>query len=124
VGDVRRRSVAYFQADVVVHNLLREVAGQEAEPIADGHANCFIETGFNKAVLIDFNYDTQPVPGTFPVPGVGPLSLLKETYANHLGKLAFKYVYWHMLLPARPLPMVTSQMSTSGKRLEVLEKYA
>lgn len=130
VGDIanvptsKAGSVAHFQADVVVHNLLREIAGQEAEPLADGHANCFIETGFNKAVLIDFNYDTQPVPGTFPVPGLGPLSLLKETYANHLGKLAFKYVYWYMLLPARPLPLVTSRMSTSGKRLEVLEKYA
>jgi sulfide:quinone oxidoreductase len=117
-------SVAHFQAEVVVHNLLREIGGQEAEPIADGHANCFIETGFSKAVLIDFNYDTQPVPGTFPVPGLGPLSLLKETYLNHLGKLAFKHVYWRMLLPGRPLPLVTSRMSRAGKRLEILEKHA
>lgn len=28
-------------------------------PIADGHANRFIETGFKKAVPIDCNYDTQ-----------------------------------------------------------------
>lgn len=116
-------SVAHFQADVVVHNLLREMAGEDAEPIADGHSNCFIETGFKKAVLIDFNYDTQPVPGKFPLPVVGPMSLLKETYANHLGKLAFKHVYWHMLLPGRPIPLVGSRMSTAGKRLEVLEQH-
>jgi sulfide:quinone oxidoreductase len=116
-------SVAHFQADVVVHNLLREVAGQEAEPLADGHTNCFIETGFGKAALIDFNYDTQPVPGKFPLPMIGPMSLLRETRLNHMGKLAFKYIYSHMLLPGHPMPLVGSRMSTRGKRMEVLEKY-
>ena len=113
-------SVAHFQADVVVHNLLREIAGQEAEPLADGHANCFIETGFGKAILVDFNYDVQPVPGKFPLPGIGPMTLLGETRLNHLGKLAFKPIYWNILLPGRPIPLVGSQMSTRGKRMEVL----
>ena len=93
-------SVAHFQAEAVVHNILREIDGKEAEPCADGHANCFIETGYGKAVLIDFNYDIQPVPGKFPMPILGPMTLLKETYVNHLGKLAFKHVYWNVLLPA------------------------
>jgi sulfide:quinone oxidoreductase len=110
-------SVAHFQADTVVHNILREIAGQEAEPCADGHANCFIETGYGKAALIDFNYDVQPVPGKFPLPVIGPMTLLKETYLNHLGKLAFKHIYWNVLLPARPLPMVGSRMSALGKQL-------
>jgi sulfide:quinone oxidoreductase len=109
-------SVAHFQADAVVHNILREIAGKEAEPCADGHANCFIETGHGKAVLIDFNYEVQPVPGKFPVPIIGPMTLLKETRLNHLGKLAFKHIYWNILLPARPIPMVGSQMSTAGKK--------
>jgi sulfide:quinone oxidoreductase len=113
-------SVAHFQAEVVVHNVLREVAGNESQPLADGHANCFIETGFGKAILIDFNYDVQPVPGTFPLPIVGPMSLLKETRLNHLGKLAFKPIYWNMLLPGRHIPLVGSRMSTSGKRMDVL----
>ncbi len=110
-------SVAHFQADTVVHNILREIAGQQAEPCADGHANCFIETGRGKAVLIDFNYDVQPVPGKFPMPVIGPMTLLKETYLNHLGKLAFKHIYWNVLLPARPMPMVGSRMSALGKQL-------
>ncbi|NJN39694.1 MAG: NAD(P)/FAD-dependent oxidoreductase [Gammaproteobacteria bacterium] len=113
-------SVAHFQAEIVVHNLLRELDGKPAQPLADGHTNCFIETGFGKAVLIDFNYDIQPVPGTFPLPIIGPMSLLKETRLNHLGKLAFKPIYWNMLLPARPLPMVGSRMSTLGKKMSVL----
>ena len=94
-------SVAHFQADVVVHNLLREMAGMESESLADGHTNCFIETGFGKAILVDFNYDVQPVPGKFPLPGIGPMTLLGESRLNHLGKLAFKPIYWHMLLPGR-----------------------
>ena len=116
-------SVAHFQADVVVHNLLREMAGQAAEPLADGHANCFIETGRGKAILIDFNYDIQPVPGRFPLPLVGPMSLLKETRLNHLGKLAFKPIYWNMLLPGRRIPLVGSRMSTLGKKMDVLQRH-
>jgi len=128
VGDIagipgsKAGSVAHFQADVVVHNILREISGKEAEPCADGHTNCFIETGHGKAVLIDFNHEIQPVPGKFPLPLVGPMSLLKETRLNHLGKLAFKHIYWNMLLPARPLPLVGSRMSTLGKQLHVLQR--
>ena len=116
-------SVAHFQAEVVVHNLLREIDGKPAQPLADGHANCFIETGFGKAILIDFNYDIQPVPGKFPLPVLGPMSLLKETRMNHLGKLAFKPIYWNMLLPGRHIPLVGSRMSTAGKQMEVLQRH-
>ena len=114
-------SVAHFQADAAVHNILREIAGKDSEQCADGHTNCFIETGYGKAVLIDFNYEVQPVPGRFPLPVIGPMTLLKETRLNHLGKLAFKHIYWNILLPARPMPMVSSQMSTSGKYLSYLD---
>lgn len=113
-------SVAHFQADVIVHNILREISGKKAEPCADGHANCFIETGYNRAVLIDFNYDIQPVPGKFPIPVIGPMTLLKESYLNHMGKLAFKHIYWNVLLPALPIPMVGSHMSTLGKQMDFL----
>jgi sulfide:quinone oxidoreductase len=80
----------------------------------DGHANCFVESGNGKGLLLDFNYDTEPLPGTFPLPVAGPLSLLKETRANHLGKLAFRWIYWNVLLPGRPLPIPT-HMSLLGK---------
>ena len=116
-------SVAHFQADVVVHNILREISGKEAEPCADGHANCFIETGYNKAVLVDFNYDIQPVPGKFPLPVIGPMTLLRESYLNHMGKLAFKHIYWNVLLPGLPIPMVGSKMSTLGKQKHFLNNH-
>ncbi len=111
-------SVAHFQAEVLEENLLRAIAGRSLEDGFDGHANCFIETGFGKALLIDFNYDVEPLPGSFPLPVVGPMRLLKETRINHMGKLAFRWIYWNALLPGRPLP-VTTRMSMLGKTVPV-----
>jgi sulfide:quinone oxidoreductase len=108
-------SVAHFEADVVIENIVREARGQTLAPHFDGHANCFIETGDQKAILIDFNYDTEPLPGTYPLPVVGPMSLLKESVINHMGKLAFRWLYWNILLPQRPLP-ISNRMSMAGKR--------
>ncbi len=108
-------SVAHFQGPVVEENMLRAIEGRALLPSFDGHANCFIETGFGKAVLIDFNYETEPLPGRFPLPGVGPLKLLEESEANHWGKMAFRWVYWNQLLAGREIPLVESQLSLYGK---------
>ena len=107
-------SVAHFAVEVFVDNFLEHSAGRPMTGSFDGHANCFVESGNGKGLLIDFNYDTQPLPGKFPVPAVGPMSLLKETRANHLGKLAFRWIYWNVLLPGRPLPL-PAHMSMAGK---------
>jgi sulfide:quinone oxidoreductase len=109
-------SVAHFQVDLLSENIKRLLAGKELEPTFDGHSNCFVETGFGKAMLIDFNYETQPLPGQFPFPGIGPLPLLKEARRNHWAKLAFRWVYWNGLLPARPLPF-SPTMQLAGKQL-------
>ena len=109
-------SVAHFEAEVLEKNVIKFLADEPMTETFDGHANCFIETGFHKALLIDFNYETEPVTGHFPF-SVGPLSLLKESRLNHLGKMAFKYVYWHALLPGYDLPGVPTHMSLSGKDL-------
>ncbi|HET9486772.1 MAG TPA: hypothetical protein VFO54_05035, partial [Chryseosolibacter sp.] len=110
-------SVAHFEAEILTENILSFINGLPLEAKFDGHSNCFIETGFGKAVLIDFNYDTEPLPGKFPFAGIGPLGLLKVSRANHWGKLAFRWVYWHLLLTGKKLP-VTTEMSMSGKELE------
>lgn len=108
-------SVVHFEAEILTENILSYINGQKMEEEFDGHANCFIETGGGKALLIDFNYDHEPVTGTFPIAGVGPLRLLKESRFNHWGKLAFKWVYWNMLLKARPIPFVSAKMNVAGK---------
>jgi sulfide:quinone oxidoreductase len=108
-------SVAHFQAEVLEENLLRAMAGRSLEEGFDGHTNCFIESGFGKAILIDFNYETEPLPGLFPLPVLGPMTLLGESRLNHWGKLAFRWVYWNLLLPGREIPAVTTRMSMRGK---------
>ena len=113
-------SVAHFEVDVFMENFMQYVAGTEMTHRFDGHANCFIETGGGKAMLIDFNYDVEPLPGEFPYGGVGPMRLLKESRLNHLGKLGFRWVYWNMLMPGRPLP-ISTQMSLSGKRTDLIK---
>jgi sulfide:quinone oxidoreductase len=108
-------SVAHFQSEVLEENLLRTIRGKSLLPEFDGHSNCFIESGNGKALLIDFNYDTEPLPGRFPFPVIGPMPLLKEARRNHWGKLLFKWVYWNGLLPGRPFP-IPQRMSMAGKR--------
>ncbi len=110
-------SVAHFQADVLTENIQLYIDGKPLKEDFDGHANCFIESGNGKAFLIDFNYDLEPVQGTFPLPGIGPFSLLKETRINHWGKMAFRWIYWNLLLKARPMPGITTRMTTVGKKL-------
>jgi sulfide:quinone oxidoreductase len=107
-------SVTHFEGEALEENVDRFLAGEELSGEYDGHANCFIETGFGKALLIDFNYETEPLPGRFPT-ALGPLTLLKESRLNHLGKLLFQWMYWHVLLPGRGIPGVPEDMPTSGK---------
>jgi sulfide:quinone oxidoreductase len=109
-------SVAHFQADILEKNIIDFIHNKPLTSSFDGHSNCYIETGFGKGILIDFNYTTEPLPWLYPLPLVGPFSLLKETRINHLGKLFFKWIYWNILLKARKLP-VTSHMSMTGKKM-------
>jgi len=109
-------SVAHFQAEVLEDNVARFLDEQPLDPGFDGHANCFIETGHGKALLIDFNYEVEPLPGKFPVPAIGPMTLMEESRINHLGKLAFRWMYWNVLLPGRDIPLVGPRMTMRGKR--------
>ncbi len=110
-------SVVHFQAEILTENILSYIQGKELRGSFDGHSNCFIESGYGKAFLLDFNYDIDPVEGSYPLPVVGPFSLLKETRLNHLGKLAMKFIYWNILLKGIPAPGISAKMSTAGKKI-------
>ena len=107
-------SVAHFAVDIFTDNFMEHIEGRPMTEAFDGHANCFVESGNGKGMLIDFNYTTQPLTGKYPLPGVGPFSLLKETEMNHYGKLAFRWMYWNLLLPGKELPL-PALMSMVGK---------
>jgi sulfide:quinone oxidoreductase len=107
-------SVAHFGVDIFTENFIDYINGRQMREQFDGHANCFIESGHGKGMLIDFNYDTEPLPGKYPLPGIGPFSLLQETEANHWGKLMFKWMYWNVMLSGRAMP-IPALMSMAGK---------
>jgi len=110
-------SVAHFEGEILTENVLHYAKSEPLESDFDGHANCFIESGHGKAVLLDFNYDLEPVEGTYPLPVLGPFSLLRETRPNHWGKLGFKWMYWNVLLKGLPLPGIGYLMSRAGKQI-------
>jgi len=109
-------SVAHFQSEILFQNILEHIDGRPPCAHFDGHANCFIESGFGKGLLIDFNYETEPLPGEFPLPGIGPFKLLQESSINHYGKLMFRWVYWNLLLRGMELP-IEAEMSMAGKQV-------
>ena len=107
-------SGAHFAVDCFAENFLRSLDGLDTNPPYDGHTNCFIESGFGKGLLIDFNYDVEPLPGRYPLPGIGPFALLQESEMNHWGKMMFRWMYWNILLKGKELPL-PALMSMSGK---------
>jgi sulfide:quinone oxidoreductase len=107
-------SGAHFAVDCFAENFVRYLDGLETNPKYDGHTNCFIESGFGKGLLIDFNYDVEPLPGRYPLPGIGPFALLQESEMNHWGKMMFRWMYWNILLKGQELPL-PARMSMSGK---------
>ncbi|HEY3007496.1 MAG TPA: FAD/NAD(P)-binding oxidoreductase [Micromonosporaceae bacterium] len=107
-------SVAHFAVEVFTENFLAHIAGKPMTGRFDGHANCFVEAGDGQALLIDFNYDTEPLPGAYPLPGLGPFGLLRPSAVNHWGKVAFRWLYWHALLPGHPIPL-PAHMTMAGK---------
>ena len=131
VGDItdvhtsKAGSVAHFMAEVVVENIMRDIKGEPLAPDFDGHSNCFIESGYHKGYLVDFNYDVEPLPGKFPMPLIGPFKLLKDSWFNHMGKMAFRYLYWNRLLKGKklaPFGLVTNKLTMRGKDTSLLNK--
>lgn len=108
-------SVAHFAGEILFENIMSAIEGRSLLAEFDGHANCYIETGFGKGALIDFNYNTEPLPGTFPLPGIGPFGLLKNTKINHYGKVMFRWIYWHILLKGKEMP-IEPLMTMAGKK--------
>lgn len=115
-------SVAHYAVDLFGENFKHYTEGKPLEEKFDGHTNCFIESGFGKGVLLDFNYDQEPLPGRFPVPGIGPFALLEESRLNHIGKLSFEWMYWNILMRGRKVPLAPT-MTMAGKWTDWEKRY-
>jgi sulfide:quinone oxidoreductase len=108
-------ATVHFEAEVLLENIFHAIRGEELAPDYDGHVSCFIESGYQKGLLIDFSYDVEPLTGMYPFPVVGPMPLLKESWLNHMGKMGFKWMYWNLMLNGLSVPLPT-KFSMVGKR--------
>lgn len=117
VATSKAGSVAHFEAHVLEQNIMAYLHGKPLSAVFDGHSNCFVEMGGGKSLLLDFNYETQPYEGTFPFAVIGPMKLLQPSRINHFGKLLFRFIYWYLLLPGRPIPFIPNRMSLKGKKI-------
>jgi sulfide:quinone oxidoreductase len=101
-------SAAHFMAEILTGNLLRYIKGQPPVPRYDGHTTCVVDTGFEKAVLLDYNAESDPSMGRFPLPGFGPFPLVEESTLVYRGKKSLRWLYWNAILKGTTLPLTTS----------------
>jgi len=108
-------SVAHYQSNIIVDNIIRSIDKRPLNDEFDGHATCFIESGFGKGIMVDFSYDVEPLPGRFPLPGIGPFALLEESKMNHWGKMMYRWIYWNIMLKGSDFP-IEEQLIMAGKK--------
>ena len=107
-------SVTHFEGEIARRRTSRASShGEPLEASFDGHANCFIETGFHKALLIDFNYDNEP--RRRPLPRRRRPAAAQGVAPQPPRQALFQWFYWHVLLPGRDIPGITPTMPTAGK---------
>ncbi len=104
-------SVALFEAEVLTENIRRFAKGEQLMDDFEGHANCFVETGDGKALLLDFNFNLKSEGDALPNSGLGSARIRKESRMNHFGKLAYRWIYWNMLLKGSHFPYVSPHLS-------------
>ena len=101
---------------MLIENIRRFLAGEPLDASYDGHANCFIETGLPQGPADRLQLRHRAAARAASRPPLGPMPLLKESRLNHLGKLMFQWIYWHVLLPGRDIPGIAPQMPMAGKK--------
>jgi sulfide:quinone oxidoreductase len=74
-------SVAHFEAEVVAENIAAEIKGLPPTARYFGKAMCFIETGFDQATYIWFDYETPP-------------RIVKPNKFIHWMKIAYNRAFW------------------------------
>lgn len=80
-------STAHYEGPVIAEHITAAVRGSVAHgkhATFNGHVQCFLEVGEDKATLLDFDYS-------------GPPQLAEPSTLVHYGKLAFNKAYWHLV---------------------------
>jgi sulfide:quinone oxidoreductase len=80
-------STAHFEAPVIVEHLSADLRGAELDPKHaeyKGHVMCFLESGYGKATMLDFDYEHPP-------------KLHEPSSIVHYQKMAFNKAYWYLV---------------------------
>jgi sulfide:quinone oxidoreductase len=80
-------STAHFEAPVIVEQIVAAVRGTVADPKHaeyEGHVMCFLEAGYDKASMLDFDYGRAP-------------HVHEPTTIVHWEKMAFNKAYWYLV---------------------------
>jgi sulfide:quinone oxidoreductase len=80
-------STAHFEAPVVVEQIVAEILGTAPEAKYaryEGHVMCFLEAGYDKASLLDFDYEHAP-------------KVHDPSAIVHWQKMAFNKAYWYLV---------------------------
>ncbi len=80
-------STAHFEAPVIVERLAASLRGSiEVEPqeVYEGHVMCFLETGYGKASMLNFDYTHPP-------------KVAAPSHLVHYEKMVFNKAYWYLV---------------------------
>jgi sulfide:quinone oxidoreductase len=80
-------STAHFEAPVAVEHIVANLRGTAPDPKHaeyEGHVMCFLESGYDKASMLDFNYNHPP-------------DVHEPTAVIHWAKMAFNKSYWYLV---------------------------
>jgi sulfide:quinone oxidoreductase len=80
-------STAHFEAPVAVEHIVADLRGTAPDPKHaeyEGHVMCFLESGYDKASMLDFNYNHPP-------------DVHEPTAVIHWAKMAFNKSYWYLV---------------------------
>jgi len=81
-------AAAHFEGEIVAGNIVQELRGEKPSHQYNGHVMCFLESGNNRATILNFDYEHPPKP---PTPSV----------LWHMGKLVMNKSYWYMVPKGR-----------------------
>ncbi|HET9494821.1 MAG TPA: FAD/NAD(P)-binding oxidoreductase [Chloroflexia bacterium] len=80
-------STAHFEAPVAVEHIVADLRGTQLDPKHaeyEGHVMCFLESGYDKASMLDFDYNRPP-------------DVKEPTAVVHWQKMAFNKAYWYLV---------------------------
>ena len=98
-------SAIHSMVNTVTENILRLDAGKPLVASFQGETKCLVSIGGKQSLLLAFSYTQPNVPGKYPLPGIGPFTVLAPTFANYLGKRGLLWIYWNLFLSTKFTPL-------------------